>query len=92
MRFDLTQRYVNEHSAENSPLSGPRTPCNAEISLNDVINGEICTSQQTTERLSIVFHWFIAPSIQELFEWIIAINGIIPANKQIFTDEDVITR
>lgn len=47
------------------------------------------SNKRPKERLSIIFHWFLMTSIQELFEWIVAINSIIPANKQIFTDEEL---
>ncbi|KAI1301547.1 hypothetical protein HDE_02698 [Halotydeus destructor] len=51
--------------------------------IYDLNNGK------TRERLSIVFHWFLTPNVQELFDWILAINTIIPANKQLFTDEEL---
>lgn len=53
--------------------------------------GLICnqSANQSEERLSIVFHWFLTSSIADLFEWIVAINAIIPANKQLFTDEEL---
>lgn len=47
------------------------------------------SNKRPKERLSIIFHWFLTSTVQELFEWIVAINSIIPANKQMFTDEEL---
>ena len=41
------------------------------------------------ERLTIVFHWFLPLTIQDLFDWIIAINNSIPNNKQILTNDEL---
>lgn len=44
--------------------------------------------EEGSERMTIVFHWFLSPSISELFEWIVAINNSIP-NKQIITNDEL---
>jgi len=40
-------------------------------------------------RMTIVFHWFLLPTIAELFDWIVAINNSIPNNKQIITNDEL---
>lgn len=40
-------------------------------------------------RLTIVFHWFLPLTIQDLFDWIVAINNSIPNNKQILTNDEL---
>lgn len=41
-----------------------------------------------SEKMTIVFHWFLCPSLHDLFEWIVAINNSIP-NKQIITNDEL---
>ena len=46
-------------------------------------------AEDGSERMTIIFHWFLSPTIHDLFEWIIAINNSIPNNKQVITDDDL---
>lgn len=40
-------------------------------------------------RMTIIFHWFLLPTIAELFDWIVSINNSIPNNKQIITNDEL---
>ena len=42
-----------------------------------------------SERMTIIFHWFLSPSIHDMIDWIIAINNSIPDNKQLITNDEL---
>lgn len=42
-----------------------------------------------SDRMTIMFHWFLSPSIHDMIGWIIAINNSIPNNKQLITNDEL---
>jgi len=41
------------------------------------------------ERITILFHWFLSPTVHDMIDWIIAINNSIPDNKQLITNDEL---
>lgn len=46
-------------------------------------------SQIGSEKMSIMFHWFLSPTIHDMIDWIIAINNSIPNNKQLISNDEL---